>query len=196
MKTFASLMLLVSVFVVSFVNRAYIGLPLYFGMFALMPLWVWLFYAGGYRVTPAQVEKVRKEPFHYSFMAIRSNRLQGQSEYGRLVVTSSSVEFYVRGKRHRVPCERVWSIAVDQLRSFALEKGEMGRDTLTFMTDDGSVSFGARKIEGGRQGLMEALGWSRVPGYGPVSVEGSAAEAPSFDEALRQAQSSQKSQTK
>ena len=81
MKTFASLMLLVSVFVVSFVNRAYIGLPLYFGMFALMPLWVWLFYAGGYRVTPAQVEKVRKEPFRYSFMAIRSNRLQGQSEY-------------------------------------------------------------------------------------------------------------------
>lgn len=185
MKTFASFMLLVSVFVVSFLNRSFIGLPLYFGIFALMPLWVWMFYAGGYRLTPERVRKVRKEPFDCSFMATRANRLQGQVEYGRLVVTSASVEFYVRSKRRHVPCELAWTIPVGELRSFALEKGDMGRYTLTFMTDDGEVSFGLRRMENGKEVLMKALGWNQVPGYGPVSVSGDAAEAPSFEEAVK-----------
>ncbi len=187
MKTFASLMLLVSVFVVSFVNRSYIGLPLYFGLFALMPLWVWMFYAGGYRITPERVRKVRKEPFDCSFMATRTNRLQGQTEYGRLIVTPNTVDFYVRSKHRHVPCELAWTIPVSRLRSFALEKGDMGRYTLTFMTDDGEVTFGLRKMEDGKEVLMKALGWDQVPGYGPVSVSGEAADAPSFDEAVRQA---------
>lgn len=185
MKTFASLMLLVSVFIVSFIDRSYIGLPLYFGLFALMPLWIWLFYVGGYRVTEKQVRQVRKEPFPVSFMATRASQLQGQVEYGRLVLSPTTVEFYVKSRKRHVPCEKVWSVPTDQVRSFALEKGDMGKYQLTFMLDAGEVHFGLRKVEEGKEKLMQALGWSQLPGYGDASVSGEAAEAPSFEEALK-----------
>lgn len=187
MKSFATFMLLLSVLAVSFLNRAVIGVGLYFGIFALMPLWIWMFYYSSYVVTEKQVRQVRKDPFSCSFMASRVSPLKDSVEHGRLVVDRSGVEFYLLDKDRSRPVKKAWSLKTKEIRSFAVGKVEGSKSGVIFYLDGADATFYAFHAEKRKAAIMQALGW-QAQEVKPtlVDVGGEAADAPSFSEALKE----------
>lgn len=187
MKNFAIFMLLLSIAVVSFVNRAFLGLPLYFAVFALMPLWIWMYWHGSTYVAEDAVRRIEKSPHVLSFMAGRVPPFGGEIERGRLTVGPSGACFYVRGKG-KLPPSLAWSLPVGEIASFGIGTVLGKRKGIVFYTKSGEASFTAAKLEGRTEEFQRALGWRSLPQVPQkVEVYGEASDAPSFDEAVRNA---------
>lgn len=185
-RTLFAVLMLVSVFIIAFINRQWLGLPLYYAQFPLLALWAYLFWYFSYAVSEKKVRRVKKEPFDLSYQAgMVPASGSGSVQQGRLVITKDAIEFYTLSREEDTPCARFWWISSDKLASFSVGT-VLGRARgITFTTKKGNYAFTARKAD--KEAITHALGWDKAPGRNAESpsTAGEAASAPGFDEALR-----------
>ncbi|MFA6775565.1 MAG: hypothetical protein WCQ66_00915 [Sphaerochaetaceae bacterium] len=182
MKTLAKTILLLCVFVVTFFTPAKIGIVPYFSLFGVMFLCVWVWFYLGYFVSQKMVRRVCPYPFSFS-MSVGMVPPSGGSDVirGRLVVTKERMELYRKEEGKNIPCSLAWSLEASQVRSIGFGKVLSGYPGLFVYVDEGDVRFVSFFAKRKKQKILAALGWKDVPRKPmDVTVEGSAASAPSF----------------
>lgn len=187
MKTLLKILMLALVLVVVFVPPLTIGIVLYYLIFPLLFFVVFLFFLVSHWVSDRDVAKVRSEGFAFSLFCAQEPALgEGEPVRGRLVFSDKDVTLYRRiakGRTRRRPCEPVWSLAVEELATFAVGKVYGGKRGITLFLHEGSVQFSSWTAHRKKDAIVTALGWDDIPVHlQRVDVEGEAASSPSFHE--------------
>jgi len=185
MKTLAKAVLLISVFLVTFLTPAKLGRAVYFGLFGVMFLCVWVWFYFGYYLSEKQVRKVCSHPFAFS-LSCGMVPLTGGGDLirGRLVITEEVLELYRKGENKEEKCVLAWSLDVRSIRSIGFGKVLSSYPGLFVYVDSGDVRFVSYKAKKQKNDIIAALGWKNIPNKPmDVTVEGEAASAPSFHDA-------------
>jgi len=171
--------MVVSTFIIAFIPRQTIGLPLYFACFPLLLLSGCLYIRYYYYVGTREVKKMFKGQDVYSLSCCRASREDKQiQERGRLVVSNDSVYFLVkqRGKLTFSLQEKI-----NDLDSFTT--GYLKDEQYGFFLHKGieDIEFSCKDIDKKRDSFINALGWDEeIPINEEVVVKGKAADAPLF----------------
>jgi hypothetical protein len=173
--------MVVFTFIIAFVPRTTIGLPLYFACFPLLLASGCFYIRYYYYVGNREVKKMFQGQDVYALSCSRASREDKQiQEKGKLVVTADSVYFLVkqRGKLTFALQEEI-----NELDSFTT--GFLKDEQYGFFFHKGieDIEFSCKDIDKKRDSLIHALEWDEeVPTNEEVMVKGKAADAPLFTE--------------
>jgi len=170
------LLLALTAFLV-FINPAYIGRVLYYGLFPVLFVLVWVFYRIAYYVSEKEVRKASDEEFSYSlFCAMVPPLGEGDLIRGRLIVTSTQLIFFRKDGSN--PVKEVVRIPIAELTGFSLGRVLSVRNGITFQQKEQEIKFVLSRAHKKKEALSAALGWKRP--HEVVNVGEDASSAPSF----------------
>ncbi len=195
MKLLIKICLLGIFALVVFFPSSTFGLYIYWTMFVVMFLLVIAYYYTSYWVSKKDVRDVTGKDVGYSLFVGKMPVIESDDLVrGRLTINSERLALYKRldgkerhGGQH---CREVWSMDVSDIAS--IDTGSIvsiRKGLIIYVDGGGEVRFICRKAMKEKDQVVTALGWKDVPEVSPgfgasVDVEGGAAKAKSFSDAV------------